>query len=102
MPPELLRLLDAFLPRVMFGKVSWSTPRPSATSAQEQLEPQGSEGFKYLKRDLVRLVGILSFENKDVQDRVRSCEGLPVVMNLCVTDERNPCESSHSKNLCSQ
>ena len=30
---------------------------------------------------------------KDVQDRVRDAGGLPVVMNLCVIDERNPCAS---------
>lgn len=26
-----------------------------------------------------------------MQDRVRECEGLPVIMNQCVIDERNPC-----------
>ena len=48
-------------------------------------------GFSYLKRDLVRLLGILCNEARAVQDRVRECGGIPVVMNLCVVDERNPC-----------
>jgi hypothetical protein len=49
-------------------------------------------GFPYLKRDLVRLLGILCHNSKVIQDRVRSSGGIPVVLNLCVIDERNPCE----------
>jgi ataxin-10 len=49
-------------------------------------------GFSYLKRDLVRLLGILCHETKEIQDRVRLCGGIEAVMNLCVVDERNPCE----------
>jgi ataxin-10 len=40
----------------------------------------------------VRLVGILCHHDKAVQDRVRECGGIEAVMNLCVVDERNPCE----------
>jgi ataxin-10 len=50
-------------------------------------------GFSYVKRDLVRLLGISCAGEKAVQDRVRACGGIPVVMNLCVVDERNPCKS---------
>ena len=49
-------------------------------------------GFSYLKRDLVRLLGILCHLNKAVQDRIRIAGGIAVVLNLCVVDERNPCE----------
>lgn len=49
-------------------------------------------GFSYVKRDLVRLLGISCAGEKAVQDRVRACGGIPVVMNLCVVDERNPCK----------
>jgi len=48
-------------------------------------------GFQYLKRDLVRLLGILCSGSKAVQDHVRDRGGIEVVMNLCVVDERNPC-----------
>ena len=89
LPAELLRLLDEFVPRIVFGKASWSTPRsgvpiPSVTNAEER-------GFSYVKRDVVRLVGILCYENRAVQDRVRLCGGITAVMNLCITDQRNPC-----------
>ncbi|KAH8116389.1 spinocerebellar ataxia type 10 protein domain-containing protein [Phellopilus nigrolimitatus] len=92
---ELLRVLDAFLPRIMFGKISWSTPRPATPLAPNQPEINIT-GFNYLKRDLVRLLGILCYENRAVQDRVRVCDGITVVMNLCVADERNPYLREHA------
>ena len=82
---ELLRLLDAFLPKINFGKpvTSSSPPLPQLTS--------DVNGFQYLKRDLVRLLGILCSGSKAVQDHVRDQGGIEIVMNLCVVDERNPC-----------
>ena len=50
-------------------------------------------GFPYLKRDLVKLLGILCHDSKPIQDRIRCCGGIPIVLNLCVIDERNPCKS---------
>ncbi|KII85837.1 hypothetical protein PLICRDRAFT_114924 [Plicaturopsis crispa FD-325 SS-3] len=88
---ELLRLLDIFLPRIKFGK---PVTAPGATTpTQAAADPTG---FLYLKRDLVRLLGILCNGTKVVQDRVRECGGLPVVMNLCVVDERNPYLREHA------
>lgn len=63
----------------------------SATNANVQEEP-GVIGFTYLKRDLVRLLGILVHQSKEAQDRARDAGGIQVVMNQCVIDERNPCE----------
>lgn len=54
----------------------------------------GSNGFSYLKRDLVRLVGVLCHQDKTFQDHIRVCGGIPVIMNMCVVDERNPCTSN--------
>ncbi len=85
---ELLRLLDRFLPRINFGKPVPNQTSPGTTS----LSNVSDTGFFYLKRDLVRLLGILCHEQKAVQDRVRQCGGIEVVMNLCVIDERNPCQ----------
>ncbi|KAF7964993.1 hypothetical protein HWV62_1166 [Athelia sp. TMB] len=84
---ELLRLLDLFLPRINFGQPVGDVPAGAATDPT---------GFSYLKRDLVRLLGILVHRNKEVQDRVRLCGGIPVVMNLCVVDERNPYLREHA------
>ncbi|KAG6891267.1 hypothetical protein C0995_008519 [Termitomyces sp. Mi166 len=96
LPRDLLRLLDVFLPRINFGKPvhfnssggrdTQATPTP--TQEESTSDPTG---FQYLKRDLVRLLGILCHGVKAVQDLVRTCGGIPVVMNLCVIDERNPC-----------
>lgn len=88
---ELLHLLDIFLPRIQFGK----PVNPDGTPVSSLSPPVADgSGFSYLKRDLVRLLGVLAHGVKDVQDRVREVGGLPVVMNLCVVDERNPCEQS--------
>ncbi|KZT27840.1 hypothetical protein NEOLEDRAFT_1239988 [Neolentinus lepideus HHB14362 ss-1] len=83
---ETLRLLDLFLPRINFGK-----PVGSSTSHGNK-----SPGFEYVKRDLVRLMGILCHETRSVQDSVRACEGIPVIMNMCVVDERNPFLREHA------
>lgn len=97
---ETLRLFDRFLPRITFGKVApVPVPAPESGIPQDQVQ-LGAEavrvsdpkGFAYLKRDLVRLLGILSSDRPAVQDRVRACGGISVVLNLCVVDDRNPCE----------
>lgn len=99
--PELLRLLDKFLPRINFGRPVPPTGPSSNASSPSTPQGQGQaaavavddHGFAYLKRDLVRLLGILCHETKAVQDRVREAGGIEVVMNMCVIDDRNPCKS---------
>jgi len=90
---ETLRIFDTFLPRINFGKVKPSYPQHGngGGGVPAQSAP-GETGFNYLKRDLVRLLGILCYNNKAMQDRVRLCGGIPVVLNLCVIDDRNPCK----------
>lgn len=99
---DTLRLVDTFLPRVTFGKV---LPRPHQPQENDNMTNVGERkqmsaavvppGFSYIKRDLARLLGILCAGNRAVQDRVRICGGIPVIMNLCVVDDNNPC-ASHS------
>ena len=100
---ETLRLFDLFLPRITLGRVApppttvddarASTGLPStAPWTSEGARAVDTKGFAYLKRDLVRLLGILCSGRRAVQDRVRTCGGLPVVLNMCVVDDRNPCK----------
>ncbi|KAJ4473682.1 spinocerebellar ataxia type 10 protein domain-containing protein [Lentinula aciculospora] len=103
---EILRLLDKFLPRINFGKPVAMSAGPSveekkqmetSVSPSQQLTPAAdSPGFNFLKRDLVRLLGILCSDDRAVQDRLRNCGGIEVVMNLCVIDERNPYLREHA------
>jgi len=88
---ELLRLLDAFLPRIFFGKavINPVTDRNMPSTADPS-------GFLYLKRDLVRFVHVLCHKDKTFQDRIRICGGIPVIMNMCVVDERNPYLREHA------
>jgi len=103
----LLQKLDRFLPRIMFGKpVDLSSlPLPEGTRHPPLYSTNGQEsgeegpikkGFAYLKRDLVRLLAILCAQDRAVQDRVRLCGGIPIIMNLCVVDERNPYLREHA------
>ncbi|KAI0725847.1 spinocerebellar ataxia type 10 protein domain-containing protein [Fomitopsis betulina] len=96
---ETLRLLDTFVPRITFGKVverpSPPGVQPPSADAATRSHP-GVEGLSYVKRDLVRLLGIISLDDRGVQDRVRECGGIPVVMNLCVIDDRNPYMKEHA------
>ncbi|KAJ7623465.1 spinocerebellar ataxia type 10 protein domain-containing protein [Roridomyces roridus] len=96
----LLRLLDLFLPRINFGKPvragGGEAVSPTPTVTQPSGATDGSTGFSYLKRDLVRLLGILCHGKKAVQNRARVCGGIEVVMNLCVVDERNPYLREHA------
>ncbi|KAJ3540044.1 hypothetical protein NM688_g6281 [Phlebia brevispora] len=98
---ETLRAFDRFLPRITFGKVApppVSVPEGGVPRMPQNLAQPGAgtgpmsdpKGFAYLKRDLARLLGILASGRRAVQDRVRACGGLPVVLNLCVVDDRNP------------
>ncbi|KAN0137198.1 Spinocerebellar ataxia type 10 domain containing protein [Lactarius tabidus] len=90
---ETLRAFDAFLPRINFGKVK---PQHPIGGAGVPTQSAGEAGFSYLKRDLVRLLGVLCYNNEAMQDRVRLCGGIPVVLNLCVIDDRNPYLREHA------
>ncbi|KAK7687933.1 hypothetical protein QCA50_009152 [Cerrena zonata] len=105
---DTLRLVDRFLPRITLGQRVSPSPLKDASgktpeSPDENIRTAGAKaqsedpkGFMYLKRDLVRLLGILAYRSKGVQDRVRLCEGIPVVLNMCVIDERNPYLREHA------
>ncbi|KAI0788785.1 spinocerebellar ataxia type 10 protein domain-containing protein [Abortiporus biennis] len=105
---DTLRLLDIFLPRIAFGKVApppivaGEKPNPAqyvpqSTPANDtSTQRSDPKGFLYLKRDLVRLLGTISYKSRLIQDRVRACHGLQVILNLCVIDERNPYLREHA------
>ncbi|GJE91157.1 spinocerebellar ataxia type 10 protein domain-containing protein [Phanerochaete sordida] len=108
---ETLRELDRFLPRITLGKVAPGAvpvdrlPEGVRGLREAQTAHGGGaagtrtdnpKGFQFLKRDLVRLLGILVSDRRATQDRVRACGGVQVVMNMCVIDERNPFLREHA------
>ncbi|KAF9054428.1 spinocerebellar ataxia type 10 protein domain-containing protein [Panaeolus papilionaceus] len=93
---ELLRLLNLFLPRINFGKPIGPDGKPLQSPPPYSQKTSNGSGFSYLKRDLVRLLGVLSHGVKSVQDRTRDVGGIPVIMNMCVVDERNPYLREHA------
>ncbi|KAH9888932.1 spinocerebellar ataxia type 10 protein domain-containing protein [Cubamyces lactineus] len=121
---ETLRLVDVFVPRITYGKVVkrpappggeappdegkraddqqqgheavWGQTDGSGNPVEDAHKAQVAQAFAHVKRDLVRLLGILASQNRGVQDRVRACDGIPVVMNLCVVDDYNPYLREHA------
>ncbi|KAI0731287.1 spinocerebellar ataxia type 10 protein domain-containing protein [Earliella scabrosa] len=132
---DTLRLIDAFVPRITYGKVFQRPTAPVPPENQGQMYPNANpsrstspseaqndrgqttpparerdqeegpqngqvraaaQAFAHVKRDLVRLLGILASHDRGVQDRVRECGGIPVVMNLCVVDDYNPYLREHA------
>ncbi|KAI1793579.1 spinocerebellar ataxia type 10 protein domain-containing protein [Ganoderma leucocontextum] len=108
---EILRLIGTLIPRITYGKVVQApstqgremfqdaTPPMASNPRDAKQDPklvQAAQAFSHIKRDLVRLLGILALDNRAVQDRVRECGGLPVVMNLCVIDDYNPYLREHA------
>ncbi len=67
-------------------------PSPNV-STENQAKYSDPKAFPLIKRDLVRLLGVLCYMNKGVQDKIRQIEGIPVILNMCVVDERNPRKS---------
>ncbi|KAF9509341.1 hypothetical protein BS47DRAFT_1365316 [Hydnum rufescens UP504] len=84
---DVLRLLDVLLPRILWGKVQTLPHQTTPDTSKSSMDPVA---FAYVKRDLVRMIGIVCHKDRGVQDRIRLCGGIYVVLNLCVVDERNP------------
>jgi hypothetical protein len=106
----LLHALSQFAPPVSPFKPSASGPSLSVPAPGHSLtstgkagshqERNGAPSLNNLKRDLVNLLGVLSYERSPedkgavlrVQDTVRESGGLYDVMNMTLLDEHNPCE----------
>lgn len=65
----------------------------NATTLVTQTHQQASSDFKFVKRDIVKIIGNMAYENKIVQDEVRELGGIPLILNQCNIDDNNPCEN---------
>ncbi|KAK0548564.1 hypothetical protein OC845_003508 [Tilletia horrida] len=88
-----------------------SSQNEQASRIASQLQAAGGPGktaFSYLKRELVRLIGVVSFVEpragsidekeavRHVQDYVRTLDGLLVVLSMTQLDEFNPYIREHA------
>ncbi|KAG8885304.1 hypothetical protein FRB99_004466, partial [Tulasnella sp. 403] len=89
---DLLRYLDALLPRIILGKEQ----RPPHLPAPDKSPVDDLAGFSYIKRDLVRLLGTLCYDDRNIQDAIRGRGGIPLIMNMCGVDERTPYLREHA------
>jgi ataxin-10 len=90
---ETLHNLDILVPRIQFGK---AVPSPLAKELRHEDDGPDPTSFPFIKRDLIRLLGTLSFRNKVIQDRIRRCGGIEVILNHSTVDEKNPCKSVYA------
>lgn len=84
---DTVRALNDFLPRL--------NPRIAAlgpTGAQPDIPPDQQRPIAQLKRVLVQLLGVLTFNDKSVGDQVRHAGGVQLVLSLTEVDEANPCK----------
>lgn len=50
----------------------------------------GNEAVCGLKRDLVRLIGNMCYDNKNCQDQVRHLDGIQAILDNCRIEDKNP------------
>ncbi|KAF9586435.1 hypothetical protein BGW38_005044 [Lunasporangiospora selenospora] len=99
---ELLRQADLSLARVVDPVPNANSPAPLGANSDSTLlsntsTEQGQQMFfKGLKRDIVRVVGNMSHRSRNVQDRIRGCNGLIVMLNQCNIDDSNPYLREHA------
>ncbi|KAF9544454.1 hypothetical protein EC957_012056 [Mortierella hygrophila] len=94
---ELLRQADVSLARVSKPVSSGPSGTPAMAANVESTvlsntsTVQGQDSFFVgLKRDIVRLIGNLAYRSRHVQDRIRDCNGLIVMLSQCNIDDANP------------
>ncbi|WVW85680.1 hypothetical protein I302_107718 [Kwoniella bestiolae CBS 10118] len=85
---DLLRSLDTFFPRI--------NPRIQSTNASITPIPEELKPFSNLKRNIVQLLGVLTFEDTSVGDQVRECEGIQLILGMTEIDENNPYLREHA------
>ena len=79
---DLLRKLNDFMPRLR--------PSPANPVSNEAPTERSLGGIKV---SLIRLLGVLSYENTNVGDQVREHGGVQLVLSMTEVDELNPCMS---------
>ncbi|WVQ74876.1 hypothetical protein IAR50_004483 [Cryptococcus sp. DSM 104548] len=85
---DLLRALNDFFPKT---NPRTASSEPTLPTLSAELKP-----FSKAKRDLVRLLSILSFEDTSVGDQVRECSGVQLVLSMTEIDEGNPYLREHA------
>ncbi|KAL8278671.1 hypothetical protein RQP46_008963 [Phenoliferia psychrophenolica] len=72
------------------GLLAWTDAinkeQRASSEAVAWVEP---EALGQLKRSCVRLLGIVCFDQKDAQDRIRECGGLTLLLGMCQIDDTN-------------
>ena len=54
-----------------------------------QIEKQDT--FYYFKTFILKILGNMCFENDVIQNEIRKCNGIPLILNQCRIDDNHPC-----------
>lgn len=81
-PTEMLGQLKEFVPRLR--------PDPANPVSTEAPSERSLSGIKVT---LVKLIGVLSYEDTKVGDQVREAGGIQLILGMTEVDELNPCKS---------
>ncbi|CED83086.1 Uncharacterized conserved protein [Phaffia rhodozyma] len=98
----MLGLSDKLEPRLIRTQSSADVPSASitpldgSTEDEEGLKQDTRQHFASLRKCLVRILNLLSYNNKEGQDRIRTLGGLEVILGLCALDETNPYLREHA------
>ncbi|RIB16576.1 spinocerebellar ataxia type 10 protein domain-containing protein [Gigaspora rosea] len=69
---------------------------PRVTKAMSSPLQQGISEFAYIKRDIIKVIGNMAYNNSFVQDEVRRLGGIPLILNQCNIDDNNPYIREHA------
>lgn len=69
---------------------------PRAKGGRSGKEQRQVEGLPNVKRDCITIISNLSHGHKEIQDRVRELDGLPLILGQCNIDDLNPYLREHA------
>ena len=67
--------------------------KPAIQSVEEESHQIEPAAIGQLKRTCVRIIGILAFDSKATQERIREAGGIGLLLGMCQISDINPSKS---------
>lgn len=82
-------LTPSLPPTALLGYSTTLSERPPLTTLEEESKWVEPEAVSLLKRSCVRLIAIVSAEQKEAQDAVREAGGINLILGMCQINDAN-------------